>query len=71
MQDDYDRRTAGTGDMNKSVAEFKKFVTLLKTKAQAAEHELETAGEPGMHTSDFVGFMGGYQSEGWYDHWYS
>jgi len=65
----YDR-TAGEGDLAKSVSSAIEWIKRLEDLAKKAKSELTKNKEPGRDTSYFVGHLKGYRDEDWYEHFY-
>lgn len=65
----YDR-TAGEGDLAKSVDSSVKWIERLQSLAEKARAELKKNKEPGRALSEFMGYMKSYRYEDWYEHFY-
>lgn len=63
-------RTAGEGDMEKSVSEALQWIDRVEGLAKKAKAELKSRKEPGRSMSEFVGVVKGFSHEEWYEHFY-
>ena len=64
------KRTAGEGDLAKTVPAALKWIDRLIGAAEKAKRELKSKKEPLRDTSAFVSVLKGYRNEDWYDHFF-